>query len=363
MKKINLIFFIPRFILGGEGKSITSLCKNINKNNFKITIICLNKCHYKRELNKFCKIYELPIQRTLFAQNEVKKIIKKIIENNKKNIFISSIFYSNALTSIFQKKYKNLKFLFMERTAFKELYGYFGIYDFIKKIIIKIIIKFFYKKADIVVANSKRVANEIKNFSKVKTTYIYPGSFYKIIHKKKKIKKPIKIISIGRLGEEKGFDVLINSVKNISQDKYKLSIIGSGNQKNNIFNLIKKNNLEKSVKLLGRKNNVMKYIKKSDLLINPSYFEGFPNVVIEALSCGTPVICSKSHGGIYEILKNQKYGDLFENGNSKSLENKIKKFINNPSKLIKKSNKGQMDLQRFSQKLSAKKYENIFFKL
>ena len=48
MEKINLIFFIPQFILGGEGKSITSLCKNVNKKNFKISIICMNKCYYKR---------------------------------------------------------------------------------------------------------------------------------------------------------------------------------------------------------------------------------------------------------------------------------------------------------------------------
>tara|TARA_A100001015_G_scaffold221009_1_gene248704 strand:+ start:254 stop:1345 length:1092 start_codon:yes stop_codon:yes gene_type:complete len=363
MEKINLIFFIPQFILGGEGKSITSLCKNINKKNFKISIICINKCYYKKDLGKFCKIYELPTSRALFAQNEISNIIKKTIKGSKKNIFISSLFYSNALSAIFQKKYENLKFLFMERTAFKELYGYFGFTDFIKKNIIKVILKLFYKKADIVVANSKKVAGEIKKFSNVNATHIYPGSFNKIQIKKEKKNKLIKIISIGRLTEEKGFDVLIKAIKNIDKNQYSLSIIGDGYLKQNINNLVKKNGLTKNVKLLGAKKKIMKHIMKSDLLINPSYFEGFPNVVIEALTCGTPVICSKSHGGIYEIVRNQKYGDLFENGDPKSLENKIKKFIKNPNRLIKKSKNGQLDLERFSQKISAKKYENIFFKL
>ena len=363
MEKINLIFFIPRFILGGEGKSITSLCKNIDKKKFNISIICMRRCFYKKELGKFCKIYELPINRALFAQNKIKDIIKKTIDGSKKNIFISSLFYSNALSAIFQKKYKNLKFLFMERTAFKELYGYFGFNDFVKKNIIKIILKLFYKKADIVIANSKKVAAEIKNFSNVNATHIYPGSFNKVLKEKKDINNPLKIISIGRLTEEKGFDILIDGIKNIDKNKYNLSIIGDGYLKQKIYDLIKKNGLENNVKLLGQKKKVMKYIMKSDLLINPSYFEGFPNVVIEALTCATPIICSKSHGGVYEILRNQKYGDLFENGNPKSLEIKINQFIKNPKRLIRKSKKGQLDLERFSQKISAKKYENVFLNL
>ena len=63
----------------------------------------MNKCYYKKDLGKFCKIYELHTNRALFAQNKVSNIIKKTIMGNKKNIFISSLFYSNALSAIFQK--------------------------------------------------------------------------------------------------------------------------------------------------------------------------------------------------------------------------------------------------------------------
>lgn len=363
MKKKNLIFFLPDFVSGGGGKSITSLCRNLNKKKFSITIICLNKCYYKNQLKNFCKIYEIPKKRAIFAQNEISRIIKKIISKDQKNIFISNLFYANALTAIFQKKYSNLKFIFTERTAFEELSIYFGFYDFLKKIIIKIILKFFYKRADLVIANSKRVASEIRKYSKVNTTYIYPGSFSKIIKRKKKIKKKLNIISIGRLSEEKGFDVLIKAFRNIDKDKYKLYLIGEGNEKKNILTLIKNYNLKNNIKILGFKKNVYPYLKKSDLLINPSYFEGFPNVVIEALSCAIPVICSKSYGGIYEILKNQTYGDLFESGNYKQLEIKIKNFFNNPKKLINKSFKAQLDLDRFSENRSAQKYEKTFSNL
>ena len=153
------------------------------------------------------------------------------------------------------------------------------------------------------------------------------------------------------------------ALKDIDKTKYNLTLIGDGKEKNNLSNQINYLNLQKNVKLLGFKENVYPYLKNSDLLINPSYFEGFPNVVIEALSCGIPVICSKSHGGIYEILKNQKYGDLFENGNADDLKIKIINFLKNTKRLNNKSIRGQRDLDRFSEIQSAKKYERIFLKL
>ena len=45
-QKIELIFFLPNFISGGAGKSITELCEALNKNKFNTNIICLNKCFY-----------------------------------------------------------------------------------------------------------------------------------------------------------------------------------------------------------------------------------------------------------------------------------------------------------------------------
>ncbi len=363
MKKKNLIFFLPDFVCGGGGKSITSLCRNLNKKKFKISIICLNKCYYKNELKSFSKIYEIQKKRALFAQSEIKKIIENNVHLNEENIFISNLFYANALTALFQKKHHNLKFVFTERTAFKELSIYFGIKDFIKKTLIRLILKLFYQKADLVIANSKKVASDISNFSNVKTTYVYPGSFQKTFKRQKKFDRKFNIISVGRISEEKGFDLLIKAFRNIDKKKFSLNIIGDGNRKENILNLVKKYKLQKNIKILGFKTNIYPYLKKSDLLINASYFEGFPNVVIEALSCGVPVICSKSHGGINEILRNKKYGDLFENGNAKDLENRINIFLRNPNKLQYKSLKGQRDLKRFSEKVSAKRYEKIFLNL
>ena len=64
----------------------------------------------------------------------------------------------------------------------------------------------------------------------------------------------------------------------------------------------------------------------SNLYINSSYFEGFPNSVVEAINFGLPVISSQSYGGINEILLNGKCGTIFRNGDSVDLANKIQNF-------------------------------------
>ena len=85
-------------------------------------------------------------------------------------------------------------------------------------------------------------------------------------------------------------------------------------------------------------------------------------MVIEALNYKVPVICSRSGGGIFEILKNGKYGDLYEKGNIDSLQKKILAHTIIQSDYIK-AIAGSKDLERFSEKLSAKKYDNIFDKI
>ena len=78
--KINLIFFLSEFIIGGAGNSIFKLCKNLPKNKYNITIISVNKCSYKKEfINCGVSVYEVKSSRTILAMPKIKKIVKKLI--------------------------------------------------------------------------------------------------------------------------------------------------------------------------------------------------------------------------------------------------------------------------------------------
>ena len=88
-----------------------------------------------------------------------------------------------------------------------------------------------------------------------------------------------------------------------------IALIGCGAYGFPLASSIKK--LGKKVKLIGFKKNPYDYLMKADLYINSSYFEGFPNSVVEAAHIGLPIIASQSHGGINEILSGGKGGTIY----------------------------------------------------
>ena len=91
--KINLIIFLSEFNLGGAGNSLFKLCKKISK-KILYSVICLNKCYYKKELLKIgISVYEINSSKTIFAMPKIKKLLIKLIDY-KKNIFLSNIYYS-----------------------------------------------------------------------------------------------------------------------------------------------------------------------------------------------------------------------------------------------------------------------------
>ena len=102
---------------------------------------------------------------------------------------------------------------------------------------------------------------------------------------------------------------------------------------------------------------------ESDLFINSSFFEGFPNAVVESLKYNVPVICSKSYGGIFDILKNNKYGYLFNLHKIENLSSLILKFLKNSSMFLKKTKDAKNNLKRFTIKKCVFNYEKLLDKL
>ena len=133
------------------------------------------------------------------------------------------------------------------------------------------------------------------------------------------------ICSVGRLDEgQKDFNTLINAYANLKNKiSEKLVLVGDGPDREKLENLVKELNLENYIIFLGKKNNPYIWMKNSKAFILSSKYEGLPTVLIEALILDIPSISSNCLTGPAEILENGKYGELFNIGNVKELEEKI----------------------------------------
>lgn len=145
------------------------------------------------------------------------------------------------------------------------------------------------------------------------------------------------ILFIGRLSEEKGIFDLLNAINGIQNKKnIRLTILGDGRLKRQVSEYISINNLEDIVSIDGYiswGNELFKIIRKHHVLVLPSYTEGLPLVLIEAMSNGVPVIASNV-GGIPEIV-GKNNGLLFEAGNIKELRRCITYMMENENERVK----------------------------
>ena len=190
---------------------------------------------------------------------------------------------------------------------------------------------FAFRYATTVATKSKALANkvlEIAPSAKVKT--IYNGvNFERFSVEKKPDSSKLKLLFIGNLIATKGVFELLAAAK-LLQDKnidFELSLIGQGPEKNKLTAYITQNKLQSMVKIIGAvaHEQLNRWLANSHALILPSYREGVPNVIMEALATGTPVVAT-SVGGIPEVITNQVNGILLNSHQPEDIYQGILQF-------------------------------------
>jgi glycosyltransferase involved in cell wall biosynthesis len=119
------------------------------------------------------------------------------------------------------------------------------------------------------------------------------------------------LIAVGRLHQQKGFDTLIRAFALAHERRaVRLLILGVGPDEAALRALVAELNLTHAVDLVGFQSHPMAWIAKSDLFLMSSRYEGFGNVLVEALAAGTPVISTNCRFGPSEILEDGRWGTL-----------------------------------------------------
>lgn len=352
---IKVFFFIPNLKQGGASHAIINFLKHINKKNFDIHLIYLGKSFYKN-LPKNIKVYQLDYKKVFFSFFEIKRIISTEILNSNKNIFISNFNYANVLSILFLRKLNNLKIVCFERNSIFELFYSKNIIYYAKSIIIYLLIRIFYRYADLILTNSKNVTKEFKKIN-INSKVVYSGLIENLTNKTWVSKKVCKIVAVGRLEPQKDYFTILKAINLIKNEKFRLYIYGEGSLKSKIKTYIKQQSLNDKIVLCGYEKNKDKIYANANLLVHASIFEGIPNAIVEALSYKVPIIASKNYGGNTEVLNGGQFGDLFTLGGIVELSKKIQSFLFNPAFLKNKSLKGSQNLNKFLSISTSKELE------
>lgn len=316
--KSRLIFFIPTFAGGGAERVASHLIPYLSK-HFDLLIVLIEK-KIEYNIHDNIKIHFLsnkPLSLFGHILNFPLHIIKfiKILMEVKPDAVLSFMEQANIinLLSAFFNKHKTI---ISQRTNPIKQYENKGLLG----IIIKFLSRIFYKKADKILSVSQGVKDKLTANYHIKDEKILVIS-NPVIIKKANMQTSSKtllngsryILNVGRLDiKTKGLDVLLAAfsiICKIFSDIY-LVIVGEGKDRENIISLSEKMGLKEKIILTGWQKNPFQYMNDAELFILSSNYEGWPNVIIEAMSQGCPVIATDCETGPKEIIKDNKFGIL-----------------------------------------------------
>jgi glycosyltransferase involved in cell wall biosynthesis len=262
------------------------------------------------------------------------RIVQKIRSEFNFDVILSSFVYPDGYASFLVAK--KIKVPHIVEILGSDIYLNCK-YAIRKKMVLKALLG-----SDKIIAMSEALKNEIIGFGvpDKKVIVNYNGVNRNIFHyedkglAKQKLNldpRVFHILFVGNLVPVKGLKYLLQAIE-ILRKKYstkiRLHIIGQGNLKHSLTNIAKNIGLKYMVQFLGEKNHIQisLWMKACDFFCLPSLSEGVPNVLLEAMSCGTPVIASKV-GGIHEIVISNRYGLLVQPGCSIKLAEVLRTAI------------------------------------
>jgi GalNAc-alpha-(1->4)-GalNAc-alpha-(1->3)-diNAcBac-PP-undecaprenol alpha-1,4-N-acetyl-D-galactosaminyltransferase len=157
------------------------------------------------------------------------------------------------------------------------------------------------------------------------------------------------LLAIGKLIPQKGFDLAIKAFAQVAQryPEWTLTILGEGEMRSELEKLCMELDLEDRVFMPGVVRNVDAHLRKADIFILPSRFEGFPMTLCEAMACGVPVIASNCLSGPREIIHDGIDGMLVKPENIGALVTGLNQLMSDPGKRQYFSHHAPKVLDRF----------------
>lgn len=349
-KKIKVLFTVPNFKTAGSQYVVLSLFHLIDRLNFEAFVAVESFPEIKPDIIPDDKLLYLP------KKGDLKKDIKRMIRQLKMyNIdIVHSWDYKSSPIEAIATRLAGIKYLYTKKNdAWSKRW-------FFKSIISSHI------AYDNPVMNEKFFNNFLLNY---KTTFIPHGVDENLFrnYNFKNSSNNINLGCVGNINKNKNQLLLINGIKSLSENVH-LYFFGRADEVylKELQEYISENNLEKRIHFKGFVPNIELplVLNKLDIFLLASQNEGLPVSILEALSCGIPVLASDSGGGTKYISQKGEGVIVFENNNLDDFLNKLVPLIEIQELREKLGKEGRSLIEnQFSVNKELRSYENLYYKL
>lgn len=352
-KQTNKILIFNSNLDGGGAENVlTIITNNLFHKNKKVQLALAKKRgEYLSFINKKVKIINFNKSRTLYCFFDLVRLINK----HKPDYIFSTIVNSNIISIMLKKFFifRKVKVVIRESNHLSQKLGN----KLFLNNVLKLLSKLLYKHSDIIISPTNVISKDlIVNFDTPKNKIKVignPAETKKMISlSKERIKEKVPkkyLIAIGRLTYQKNYEFLIDSFYHFQKKikNCKLIILGQGPDKLNILKQISHLKLNKKIKLYGYKKNPFKYIKRSEMLILSSRWEGYPNVLIQGMALKKKIVATDCHGSSRAVLGNN--GTIVKTKSPIIFAKEISKVYNSKidSKILSNQNLAINNIKKF----------------
>ena len=299
MNKPSILYLIDGLKFGGSERSLLEIAKRLEKYNPVFCVIS-NSLELLQEYREAgLSVIHFPLPRNYqFKKNA--KSLENIINTCKPVLIHSTLFYSDMTLRYMNTGIPKVNSLVSNSYSPRRI-NQLSIGIRLKVWVLKFWDIISSRKVDFFISNSQIIKTSYIKETKIdesKIKVIYRGrdiqEFQKKVIFKSELSKAPKLLSVGRLIPSKGLEGLIEVFSKFRNDfpGSTLSIAGDGPYKLHLIEKVKALSLSESVFFLGSIQNISQQLSSSDLFVFPTFYEGLPGALIEAMMAKIPIVCS-----------------------------------------------------------------------
>ncbi|MFZ3136615.1 MAG: glycosyltransferase [Thermodesulfovibrionales bacterium] len=377
-EKIRLLYFHPTIVFGGAERTTVTLLEKLDKSIFDVLFITKKGIFHPLPVERVMYIDDLGIHDGFEGIGSLvkdTKIMLQLINKERPDIVFGMLHYACIILSLMKIRLRDrVRIIISPRTPSKDAINFYFKDNMKKRLVWNFMVRFFCRYSDRIVVASEGIKEECITEYKAERKKVVTinnsvdaqsvGRFSVESIDEESSPDHFVISTAGRLSAEKNIAVLLNAFALMRRDlKAKLWIVGDGPERPHLKSLAASLNIMDDIVFWGFQENLYKFIKKSDIFVHTSLFEGFGNIILEAMACGVPVIATNCPFGPREIINNGENGILVPVSDEGALAKALKMVLENKEARKRFVENAYKRLSEFTPERMVRSYENVFLSI